>query len=211
MDTRRDPAPPKRPAACPRASESLEHRAPYGHRQRVGRTLLALFLGVATVTVADAGELEWRIDESLTLCAAADRLAPGERGPILTRGLELADAALALDDRSARAHFAVVCNLGKATSLGGIGFGTFGAVFRLRREVDITLTLAPVDPDALTAKGALLMKLPRWLGGDRLEARHWLRRALAVDPLNATAQAYLDEIENRPGCMAPAADTAITR
>ena len=211
MDTRRLPAPPKRPSACPHASASLEHRAPSGDRRWVGHVLLALFLGIAAVTVADAGELEWRINDALALCAAADRLTPEEREPALARGLELADAALALDDRSARAHFAVVCNLGKATSLAGIGFRTFGAVYRLRREVDRTLTLAPDDPDALAAKGALLVKLPRWLGGDGVEARHWLRRALTVDPLNATARAYLDEIESRAGGVAPAADTAVTR
>jgi hypothetical protein len=34
---------------------------------------------------------------------------------------------------------------------------------------------------------------------------------LAVDPQNATARAYLEEIETRPGFVAPAADTAITR
>jgi hypothetical protein len=130
---------------------------------------------------------------------------------VLARGLALADAALALDERSARAHFAVVCNLGKATELGGISFGTLRAVYRLRREVDITLTLAPTDPNALAAKGALLIRLPRWLGGDRIAAEHWLQRALAIDPRNAAARAYLDEIGSPPGFVAPASDTAPTR
>jgi hypothetical protein len=167
--------------------------------------LLALLTSIASAANATAGELASRIDDALALCAAADDLAPVERLPVLARGLELADAAVALDERSARAHFAVVCNLGKATALAAPGFGTFGAVRRLRREIDVTIALAPNDADALAAKGAFLLKIPRWLGGDRQEAELWLRRALAVDPLNATARAHLEELAPMPARLAPAA------
>ena len=163
--------------------------------------LLGLLACVAPVF---AGDLERRIDESLALCAAADRVAPDERLVLLARGLDLADAAVALAADSPRAHFAVVCNLGKATALASPGFGTFGAVRRLRREIDLTLALAPDDADALAAKGAFLIRIPRWLGGDRREAEIWLRRALAVDPLHTTARAYLDELVPAPPFMAPA-------
>lgn len=211
MDPRRHPPPPKRSSESPHASAPVERRTPRRHWRRLGHTLLALALALTTVTLAEADELERRIDDSLALCAAAERLAPEARQPMLARGLELADAALALDARSVRAHFAVVCNLGKTASLRGVGLGTLGAVYRLRREVDMILTLAPDDSDALTAKGALLMRLPRWLGGNRSEGERWLRRALAIDPLNTTARAYLDETENLPGSVAPAADTVIAR
>lgn len=175
-------------------------------------TLLALCASIAVVGPATASEIDERIDESLTLCTTADQLPANERMPVLARGLDLADAALALDDRSARAHFAVVCNLGKATALAGTGFGSLGAVYRLRREIDATLALAPNHAEALAAKGALLMKLPRWLGGDRREAERWLRRALAIDPSNGTAQAYLEELTPPPGFLAPAAaEAAVTR
>lgn len=180
-------------------------------RHAVGARLVLLAL-IALVTPAAASELDDRIDESLALCSAADERAPAERLPILARGLDLADAALALDDRSARAHFAVVCNLGKATALAGTGFGSLGAVYRLRREIDVTLTLAPNDAEALAAKGALLVRLPRWLGGDQREGEHWLRRALAVDPSNGTARAYLDELAPAPAFVAPAAaEAAVAR
>jgi hypothetical protein len=175
--------------------------------------MFGVVLGLLVVTTtADADGLERRIDESLALCSAADRVAPEARLSLLSRGLDLAEAAVALDGQSARAHLAVVCNLGKATRLGGIGFGTFGAVDRLRREIDVTLALAPDDAEALAAKGVLLMKLPHWLGGDHREAELWLRRALAVDPLNATARAYLDEVgATAPPFVAPAADSRVTR
>ena len=211
MHTRHHPAPPRRPPACSRTGEWVSPRSSPRRARRLRIAFLTLVLGVTSANGAGAGELEWRVDESLALCAAADQLAPAARLPMLARGLDLADAALALDERSARAHFAVVCNLGKATGLGGVGFGTFRSVYRLQREVEVTLALAPNDVDALIAKGALLMRLPRWLGGNRGEAQRWLRRALVVDPQNATAHAYLDEIEGQRGFVAPAADTTTTR
>ena len=211
MHTRHHPAPPRRPPACSRTGKWVSSRSSSRRLRRLRIAFLTLVLGVASASGAVAGELERRIDASLALCAAADQLAPAERPPVLARGLDLADAALALDHRSARAHFAVVYNLGKATSLDGIGFDTFRSVYRLQREVDVTLALAPDDADALTAKGALLMRLPRWLGGDRSEAKRWLRRALVVDPQNVTARAYLDELEGQRGFVAPAADTTTTR
>ncbi len=156
---------------------------------------------------ATASELERRIDESVALCAAADRLPASQRLDVLARGLDLADAAIALDERSADAHFAVVCNLGKATGLTGVGFGALRAVSRLRREIDLTLALAPDHAEAMAAKGALLARLPRWLGGDRREAEVWLRRALTADPRNTTARSYLAEIEVPTApFVAPAAD-----
>lgn len=172
--------------------------------------LAALLIVVASTTPAHASEVDRYVDESLALCAAADRLPPTERLAVLARGLDLADAAIARDERSARAHFAVVCSLGKATEVASVGLGAMRAVARLRREIDLTLALAPDHSEAMAAKGALLVKLPRWLGGDRREAEVWLRRALAADPRNATARTYLEEIgASAAPFVAPAADTPV--
>jgi hypothetical protein len=164
-----------------------------------------LLLTGATSAAARDPDLARHIDESRTLCADADRLPIEQRPLMLARGLALADAAVALDPRSVPAHMAVVCNLGKATGLGGLGLGAFRAVHRLRREIDTTLALAPDHPEALAAKGALLLRLPRILGGDPEEAELWLRRALAADPANTTARAYLAELEARRGFITSAA------
>lgn len=170
--------------------------------------LVVVVLAASELRAEDVADtVETRAADAIALCAAADTLPPEARLPVLARGLALAESAVALDERSARAHYAVVCNLGKATGLGGVGLGTWQAVRRLGREIDVVLALAPDDPEALAAKGALLVKLPRWLGGDPAEARRWLRRALAVDPTNATARAYLDELGAGVPHVAPASDT----
>jgi hypothetical protein len=92
--------------------------------------VLALGLLLALAARVDAQTVDRPVDEALALCAAADRVSPEARLPILARGLDHAEAAVARDERSADAHFAIVCNLGKATELGGVGLGTFGAVYR---------------------------------------------------------------------------------
>ena len=174
-------------------------------------TMLAFGVVLALATGVAAQTVDRLVNEALALCAAADRVSPNTRLPVLARGLDRAEAAVALDERSADAHFAIFCNLGKATELGGVGLGTIRAVYRLRQEIEVTLALAPNHAEALAAKGALLIKLPRWLGGDRRDAEFWLRRALAVDPSNATARAYLDELGLPAPFVASASDTTAGR
>jgi hypothetical protein len=87
---------------------------------------------------------------------------------------------------------------------GGAGIGQLVGLFRLRRALDKTLDLAPDDADTLTAKGALLVRLPKLLGGDPGEAAVLLRRALVAEPENGTAKCYLAAAERARG----GADTA---
>src|SRR5262249_4144668 len=68
-----------------------------------------------------------------------------------------------------------------------------GAIGRLRRELDVVLALAPDDTDALVAKGALLLALPWFLGGDVRQGEELLRTALVKDPANVAARGYLAE------------------
>jgi hypothetical protein len=129
--------------------------------------------------------------ESLSLCERADAMSGDERAAALARGMTLAEKAIAADERDALAHFATVCNLGKQMEAEGLSIGQLFSLRRLRREVDKTLELAPDDADALAAKGALLLRLPRWFGGDAAEAEVLLRRALRSEPDNGTARCYL--------------------
>jgi cytochrome c-type biogenesis protein CcmH/NrfG len=73
----------------------------------------------------------------------------------------------------------------------GLSFSQVMNLRRIKRAADRTLELAPNDADALAAKGVLLLRLPRWFGGDPEEAEQLLRRALAAEPDNGTALCYL--------------------
>ena len=130
---------------------------------------------------------------ALALCCEADWLAGAEKQLVLRRGLELAQEAAAIDPADARAHFAVFCNLGKQVQSGVLGPRDFGLIGRLRHEIDTVLELAPDDPEALVAKGAMLLALPWFLGGDRGHGEELLRAALLADPANAAARAHLVE------------------
>jgi tetratricopeptide (TPR) repeat protein len=119
---------------------------------------------------------------ALARCKAADRSPEAERDAVLADALAMADRAIAADERDPIAHFAAFCAVGGLMAREGLSLSAPGNLRRLRREVDRTLDLAPDFPDALTGKGALLVNLPRLLGGDPAEGERLLRRALAVDP-----------------------------
>lgn len=136
---------------------------------------------------------------ALALCDALDGMAEADRGAALERGLAMAEAAVAADAGDARGHFALVCHLGKRMERAGLSWRQITDLRRLRRELDRTLDLAPGDADALLAKGALLLKLPRLLGGDAGEAETLLRQALLAEPDNAAARCYLAEAQRTRG------------
>ncbi|TMA66940.1 MAG: hypothetical protein E6J68_06680 [Deltaproteobacteria bacterium] len=97
-------------------------------------------------------------------------------------GQALGDRAVALDGQSAEAHFAVFCNMGELMRLDG---ETLSSVFQLRHlmaEIDRTLELNPDYTEAMAAKGILLIRLPRLLGGDAQRGETLLRRVLQKDP-----------------------------
>jgi cytochrome c-type biogenesis protein CcmH/NrfG len=133
--------------------------------------------------------------EALALCRDAEHLAGAAQRASLERGLELARAAVAADDRDAAAHFATFCALGRLVQLRGLDLLHPFEALRALGELDAAVRLAPDDADVLAAKGATLMRLPRLLGGDPREGREWLRRALARDPQHCAASAYLAAAE----------------
>jgi hypothetical protein len=129
---------------------------------------------------------------SLDLCEHADEIAGAEQERVLQRGLELAEQAISTNERDALAHFAAFCNLGKQMRREGAGLLRLTGVWRLRREIEATLTLAPDDPDALVGQGVLLLGLPRLFGGDAEKADRAFRRALELEPSNPEAREYVE-------------------
>ena len=105
-----------------------------------------------------------------------------ERQAHFQRGQALGDQAVALDGQSAEAHFAVFCNMGELMRLDG---ETLSSMFQLRHltaEIDRTLELNPDYTEAQAAKGILLIRLPRMLGGDPKRGETLLRHVLQKDP-----------------------------
>lgn len=161
------------------------------------RGLVAAMIVGALVPVAGAQESPTAVArEALAICRGVGTLPIEERSARLDEGLELAERAALDDPTSALAQFAAFCNRGKRLQLAGFSFGVLGEIRRLRSEIDRALELAPNWPEALAGKGAMLVALPRLLGGDADEGERLLRRALMLDPTNVEARTILDELQS---------------
>jgi hypothetical protein len=158
-----------------------------------------LLLGQGASTRADTLPGSFRALDALALCNAAARQSDdASRSAFLERGLALAEAAVEADDGDAAGHFAVVCNLGRRLQLHPLGWGSLAAVRRVRHAIDRALELAPRSPQVLTAKGIMLLELPRLLGGDRDEGARLLHRALEVAPGFADAERAIADHDVAP-------------
>jgi tetratricopeptide (TPR) repeat protein len=176
------------------------------------RIVLAGAMLVATGLVparADDRDVTRLAAASIELCKQAQPLPADEGRALLRRGLALAERAVARNEQDARAQFAVFCNLGKLIELDGIGWGTIGDVRRVRQAAERAVTLAPDDVDALVGRGALLLRLPRFLGGDHEEAERCLERALRLDPWHSVARAYLDGLRSDRAAVGAALSSAL--
>ncbi len=175
---------------CVSSRQSMRESALRGAARVV--LVLSFAVGVRAVVAAEpAGSAA--AQHAIALCDAVDDRPTVEASGQLARALELAEQAVAADDNDAKAHLAVFCTVAKQTSIAGFSLRSLLAVRRLQREIDRTLELAPDYTDALVAKGAFLLNLPRLLGGNVREAEHLLRRALELEPERISARLYLAE------------------
>lgn len=108
------------------------------------------------------------------------------------KGQALGEQAVALDDRSADAHFALFCNLGELMRIDGeLSITSFMGFRRMTKELDRTLELAPDHLGALSAKGTFLLRLPSMLGGDREKGEKLLLYVLLKSPQSVNARLSL--------------------
>jgi tetratricopeptide (TPR) repeat protein len=108
------------------------------------------------------------------------------------KGQALGEQAVALDDRSADAHFALFCNLGELMRVDGeLSITSIIGFRRVTKELDQTLELAPDHLDAMSAKGTFLLRLPSLLGGDREKGEKLLRYVLLKSPQSVNARLSL--------------------
>lgn len=144
-----------------------------------GAALLGL---VSLARAADESAIDLTRQARTECEAGRTATAREERQTHFTRGQELAERAVALDDQSADAHFAVFCNTGELMRLDGESLSSVLALRRLMGELDKTLAIQPNHTEALASKGILLMRLPRLLGGDPTRGEAMLRQVIRQDP-----------------------------
>lgn len=108
-------------------------------------------------------------------------------------GLRYAEAAVEADDNCADAHYAVFANRGRLMMLQGAIANPFN-VYVIQRELNRTLELNPAHVEGLAAKGIMLHKLPRLLGGSSEGAIKYLKQALVLDPNKVDAHMELAKI-----------------
>ena len=108
------------------------------------------------------------------------------------QGQALGEQAVALDERSADAHFALFCNLGELLRIDGeLTITSVMGFRRMTNELDRTLEIAPDHLDAMSAKGAFLLRLPSLFGGNREKGEKLLQYVLLKSPQSINARLSL--------------------
>jgi hypothetical protein len=164
--------------------------------QAVHRTVATLVAALALalpLAAAAAGESASDLTaQAMHECVAGQDTGPRDaRKGHFERGEALAAKAVALDDTSAPAHFAVVCNLGELLRLDGEKITSVFGLHRLMGEVNRTLELDPTHVNAMATKGNLLLRLPSVLGGDAKEGERLLREVVRRDENALTSRIAL--------------------
>jgi tetratricopeptide (TPR) repeat protein len=161
---------------------------------RARQLAAAIVFCAATAHADEPASGATAVREALACCEAADDVPVADRMPVLSHGLRRAEDAVEIDPRDAAAHFAMFCNLGKRAQMRRQAMGVTAMLVdlaRARREIDEALKLSPSYPDALAAKGQMLIELPRLLGGDRVEGERLLRVAVGLVPDDARMRVML--------------------
>lgn len=91
-----------------------------------------------------------------------------------------ADRAVELLPQSAEARFVQFGADGRIAQLGGVAVAALSLV-KLNKQLDEVLRLDPNHANALAARGGMLMKLPRLLGGNTTKGIEYLERSVAMD------------------------------
>lgn len=173
---------------------------------RLGRACV-FALGLV-VLVAPAARAETAPELSVTAMHECEQgqvaTSRDQRVAHFERGQQIAEQAVALDEKNADAHFAIFCNLGEMLRVDGEKITSLLGFRKMMQELDRTLQLNPNHLDAVSAKGVLLVRLPTLLGGDAATGEKMLERVLREDPGCISARLTLAEIYADRGSRADA-------
>jgi tetratricopeptide (TPR) repeat protein len=164
-------------------------------QQLLAALMAALCLGAGPAPALAADSAASLAKQALTDCEAGRQSGDrAERERLFNEGRELAKRAVALDDKSADAHFSLFCNQGEAMRLDGESLKDIVGLRALIRELDRTLEIQPDHAGALSAKGTFLVRLPRLLGGDVDRGEAMLQRVITLDPTAVNARISLARV-----------------
>lgn len=105
---------------------------------------------------------------------------------------EHAARAVELLPENADARFVLFAAKGRVAQMGGLASAAL-ALSSLNSELDEVLRLDPDHADALAARGGMLMKLPRLMGGNTTKGIEHLERAVEINPTGAGTRLELAE------------------
>ena len=155
--------------------------------------IVLIVLATGWTSLANAQPTQTLITDAMQECHLG-RIAP-ERANRLAhfeKGQRFGEQAVALDDQSADAHFALFCNLGELMRIDGeMSLSSVMGFRRMIRELDRTLDLAPEHLDALSARGTLLVRLPFMLGGDADKGEQLPQHVIKKEPQAVNARLSL--------------------
>lgn len=163
--------------------------------QQIGLIILAsvVFWGGGTLSVGAQPNTKDLIAGALQACHDG-RIAPDRatRAALYEKGQSLGEQAVAAEEHSADAHFALFCNLGELMRIDGeLSLSSVLGFRRMMKELDRALELKPDHLDALSARGTLLVRLPSLLGGDPEKGEQLLRHVIQEVPEAVNARISL--------------------
>jgi tetratricopeptide (TPR) repeat protein len=202
-----DRSPHRRPkVGLTAAGNAGHHAATFMRTLWLRGALAALFFCVCAAHTAGANDRTQGYSASdlasasLSECEAGRRATERDaREQHFKHGQSLGERAVGIDDKSAEAHFAVFCNMGELMRLDGESISSVLQLRKLMAELDRALALKPDYYEAMTAKGTLLMRLPRLLGGDPVKGEAMLRTVAENDPTAFTSRLTLAKFCNARG------------
>ncbi len=145
-------------------------------------------------------------NESMAALKRGDALREGWK-PEYEHGIELATQAIAADPKLADAYYALFVNEGRKADRTGLASKAL-AVAHLKSLLEKTIELDPGHAHAWEARGEMLIRLPRLLGGSASEGEQSLRRAASLAPRWAKPRLRLAELEWDRGESAQAREEA---